>query len=192
MKKIACLLGSPRPKGNSQLIARRIISVAEGLGAEARVFELYKLKYSGCVACLGCKKGADHCVLKDDLAEALEAVREADILLVATPVYFGQVTGPMKSAIDRMYSFLNPSYLQGHDATRLAPGKKCAFIITQGAPDENAFAGLYPTYEGFFGPDWFGYEMHLLRACGMSVPGEAEKHEDLMAKVDALARELMA
>lgn len=192
MKKIACLLGSPRQNGNSQLLARKIAETAEALGATTEYFPLYKLNFSGCLACLGCKKTSDECVLRDDLTDVLRKVQEADLLIVASPVYFAGLPGPLKSAIDRMYSYLNPTYLQGKDVTRLAPGKQCVFILTQGAPDLAAFAELFGPYESFFGPGWFGYEMHLLRAVGMSVPGAAGEDAALMAQAEELGKKLMA
>jgi multimeric flavodoxin WrbA len=191
MKKIACLLGSPRQNGNSQLLAQKISDAAVALGATAEFFPLYKLKYSGCVACLGCKKTSDECVLRDDLTQLLRAVREADVLIIASPVYFAGLPGPLKSVIDRMYSYLNPTYLQGTDVTRLAPGKKCVFILTQGAPDAQAFAEVFEPYERFFGPDWFGYEMHLIRGIGLSVPGAAGEDAALMQQAEDLGRKLM-
>jgi multimeric flavodoxin WrbA len=191
MKKIVCLLGSPRAKSNSEIIARAITASAGELGVTAEFFPLYKLNYSGCIACMGCKKTSDECVLRDDLTEVLRAVRAADILIVASPVYFAGLPGPLKSAIDRMYSFLNPTYLQGVDISRLAPGKKCVFILTQGAPDKEAFADVFAPYEGFFGPHWFGYEMHLLRGVGLSVPGAAADDATLMDTAARLGKQLM-
>lgn len=191
MKKIVCLLGSPRPKGNSQIIANKIAEAAGALGATAEFIPLYQLDYKGCIACLGCKKTADECVLRDDLTDVLRKVREADILIVASPVYFGGLPGPLKSVIDRMYSFLNPTYLQGHDVSRLAPGKKCVFILTQGQGEPEAFADVFTPYQGFFGPGWFGYEMHLIRGLGMSVPGAAAENAALMAEAEELGRKLM-
>ena len=64
--KIVCLLGSPRPKGNSAAIAARFCEAAEGLGAEVTTFALNKLKYRGCQACMTCKTKLDKCVLKED------------------------------------------------------------------------------------------------------------------------------
>ena len=85
----------------------------------------------------------------------------------------------------------NPSYLQGGDISRLAPGKKRVFILTQGAPEEAAFADVFPPYESFFGPHWFGYEMHLLRGLGLSVPGAAADDAGLMKAAAELGKQLM-
>jgi hypothetical protein len=65
------------------------------------------------------------------------------------------------------------------------------FILTQGAPDAEAFADVFKPYEGFFGPQWFGYEMHLIRGVGLSVPGAAADDAALMEKATELAKELM-
>ena len=192
MKKIVALLGSPRKGSNSSLIAQKIMDAAAAQGAETAAYELYQLDFSGCIACMGCKRTSDECVLRDDLTQVLRAIREADVLLMATPVYFAGVTGPMKCAIDRMYSFMPPTYITGGPRTRLEPGKQCVFILTQGAPDPQAFAGVSKDYEDFFGPDWFGYETHVLRACGMSARGAAGEDDALMKQVDELTQMLLS
>ena len=85
--KILCLLGSPREKGNSATIANRFCTTAERLGAEVRTFVLNKLQFRGCQGCMACKTKLDRCVLEDDLAEVLDSIRDADVLVLATPVY---------------------------------------------------------------------------------------------------------
>jgi len=191
MKKIACLLGSPRSGGNSDTIARKIMETAEAKGASADIFALCNMNFKGCCACLACKKGLDKCAMQDDLTTALDSIREADILIIASPVYFGQVTGVMKMAIDRMYSFLDAGYLTGGKRTRLADGKKCVFVLTQAAPAD-VFPHAYTDYEGFFGPDWFGYEMHQIRGLGLSKPTDAGENAELMQQAEELGRKLMA
>lgn len=191
MKKIACLLGSPRAGGNSETIARKIIATAEELGATAEIFPLCQLNFRGCVACLACKRTLSECALHDDLTQVLKSVREADLLIMASPIYFGAVTGVMKMAIDRMYSLMDPAYLTGGKRTRLDPGKQCVFILTQGSPDEDAFKASLGDYLTFFGPDWFGYEMHLIRGLGLSKPTDAAERSDLMGQAAALGRTLL-
>lgn len=189
MTKVAVVLGSPRNPGNSQTIAARIASVAEQAGAQVQTFDLYRMKFHGCIACMGCKTHADECVLKDDLTLALRAMHEADVLIMASPVYFGEVTGELKRCIDRMYSLMPPDYLNGNP-TRLSPGKKCVFVLTQGSPSEEAFGGVFERYATFFGPSWFGYEMHLIRGIGLRMPTDAAGSEALMAEAEALGRKL--
>jgi len=191
MRKVVCVLGSPRAEGNSATLALRVAEAAESLGAEVRMFRLYELQFRGCIACMACKKGAERCVIQDDLTEVLEAMREADLLVLASPIYFGQVTGEFKSFLDRMYSFLAPDYITSTDRSRLAPGKKCVVVLTQGNPAEEQFAGVYPPYATFLGPDWFGCEVHLLRGLGLRAPTDAAAQEALMQQAEELGRRLM-
>lgn len=193
MKKIVALLGSPRAGSNSALIVQKVIDAAAAAGeVTSESFELYKIDFSGCIACMGCKKSAEECVLRDDLTHALRAIREADVFILASPVYFGQITGPVKCAIDRMYSLMAPTYLSGGPVSRLAPGKQCVIVLTQGAPDENAFADVFPQLSHFLGPQWFGFDMHLLRGVGLSMPGAAADNAALMAQAEELGKQLMA
>jgi len=104
--KIVTLLGSPRSLGNSTAIARRFQETAATLGAKNCTFELNRLTYRGCQGCYACKKGLDHCILNDDLTEVLTSVTEADMVVLATPVYYGDVTAQLKGFIDRTYSYL--------------------------------------------------------------------------------------
>ena len=97
--KIVSLLGSPRPRGNSTFIANRFCDIARNRNAEVESFALNKMKYRGCQACMTCKTKLDRCVLKDDLTEVLDAVREADVLVLATPVYYGEVSSQLKAFI---------------------------------------------------------------------------------------------
>lgn len=191
MKKVLCICGSPRKDGNSQAIAQRIMDVASSLGAETETVRLYDLNFKGCVACMACKTGAEECAHQDDLTPVLKKVREADILLLASPVYFAQVSGEFKSFMDRMYSMIKPNFHSVPDPSRLAPGKKCVMILTQGNPDESLFADVYETYAMGLGPGFLGFEMHLLRGCGLGPCGAAGQNAELMAKAEALGRELM-
>lgn len=189
--KIVCLLGSPRPKGNSTAIAGRLCSAAETLGAEVQVFALNKLKYRGCQACMTCKTKLEKCVLKDDLSEVLEAVRRADVLVMATPVYYGDVSSQLKAFIDRTFSFLTPDYTTNPNPSRLSPGKKLVLIQTQGNPDETSFNDVFPRYDYFF--KWYGFnDNRLIRACGVHDKGEVETRQDVMQKTDDTARSLLA
>ncbi len=187
--KTVCLLGSPRPKGNSAIIAKRFCETAEGLGAEVQIFSLNKLKYRGCQACMTCKTKLEKCVLKDDLSEILEAVRDAEVLVLATPTYYGDVSSQLKAFIDRTYSYLASDYQTNPTPSRLSPGKKLVFIQTQGDPDENNFSDVFPRYEAFF--KWYGFgETCLIRACGLNDPEEVESHEDVLKTAEETAKKL--
>jgi len=189
--KVICLLGSPRQAGNSATIAGRFTDAAVKLGAEARTFELNQLIYHGCQGCYACKTKRDTCVLKDDLTEILEAIRKADFLVLATPVYCRDITGQLKCFIDRTFSYLVPDYTTNPKPSRLPPGKKLVFIITQGSPDEGRFADIYPRYDDFLRPRIGFAESFLIRACGVGTKGEKEVPERFLRQAEELARAII-
>ena len=110
--KIVAVLGSPRPQGNSAGLARKFLGAARELGAEVQEYQLNKLNFQGCQGCRTCKTKSEACILEDDLAEVLAAIKEADLLVLASPVYFGEITGQMKLFFDRTYSYLQPGFQQ--------------------------------------------------------------------------------
>ena len=184
--KIACLLASPRPRSNSTAIAERFCRTAEKAGAVVETFALNKLHYRGCQACLSCKKKLDRCALQDDLAPVLEAAGAADVLVMATPVYFGDVAGQLKLFIDRTFSYLRPDYDTNPVMSRLAPGKKLVFIQAQADPDAQRHADIFPRYDFFF--KWYGVaESHLILAEGLFEEGEAQAREDILKLADETA-----
>jgi multimeric flavodoxin WrbA len=184
--KIVTLLGSPRHNKNSATIANRFTETAANLGAETRTFELNRLTYRGCQGCYACKKTHDHCVLKDDLTEVLAEVQDADLLVLASPVYYGDVTAQLKGFIDRGYSYLKPDYLTNPQPSRLTP-KKLLFVLTQGHPDEALFADIFPRYDGFM--KWMGItESRLIRACGIGPASADEVPEQILKQAEEAAK----
>lgn len=188
--KIVCLLGSPRKQGNSATVAARMMDRAAELGAEVESIYLNGLQLRGCQACYACKNGAETCVIKDDLLPVLDKVREADAVVLASAVYYGDVTAQLKSFIDRTFCYLKPDYHARPDCSRLKPGKGMAMILTQGHPDESSFADIFPRYDFFF--NWYGYRpSHLLRGLGISERSDVTKRDYLMEGARELAEKLV-
>lgn len=188
--KIVSLLGSPRTMGNSATIANRIIDTAAELGAETKTYELNRLAYRGCQGCYACKKGIEQCVLNDDLTGVLAAVREADVVVLASGVYFGEITAQMKGFIDRCFSFFKPDFHTNPEPSRLKP-KKLVFVITQGNPDEAAFAGIFSRYDVFL--KWLGFsDTRLIRICGIGPVTVDTVPETALQQAEEVARSLMA
>jgi multimeric flavodoxin WrbA len=188
--KIVTLLGSPRSNGNSATIAKRILAEAANFGAETRSFELNQLSYRGCQACYACKKGHESCVVKDDLAEVLAAVAEADLVVLASPVYYGEISSQLKGFIDRCFSYLVPNYLTNPHPSRLTP-KKLIFVLTQGHPDEAMFGDIFPRYAGFL--KWMGFsDAQLIRGCGIGPTTIDAVPERVLQQAGEVARQMMA
>jgi multimeric flavodoxin WrbA len=187
--KIVCLLGSPREKGNSATIANRFCNSAAGLGAEVKTFILNNLEYRGCQGCMACKTRLDRCVQNDDLTEVLEAIRETDVLVLASPVYFYDISGQLKTFMDRTFSFLVPDFISNPKKSRLAPGKKLVFILAQTNPDRSSYPDIFQKFDYIFKAYGF-VESHLIRAFGVREPGEVESHEDVMKLAETTAEKI--
>ena len=190
--KIACVLGSARYDGNSTTIANRFIETAANLGADIRTFQLNRLAYRGCQGCCTCKTKTDVCILRDDLTEVLEAIKEADVVLLSTPVYMGDIPGQVKSFIDRTYSYLKPDYLFEPSPSRVPPGKQAVLILTQGAP-ENMMTDVQGRYEHHMKFAWAMSEVHVIRATGVG-PAGIPKHvpDHYLSQAEDLARKILS
>ena len=183
--KIVAVLGSPRPQGNSSTLARAFLQAAAARGAEVTEYLLNQLAYQGCQGCMACKTKRDTCILEDDLAPVLNAVIEADLLVLASPVYFGDLSGQMKCFFDRTYSYINPDF-----STRVPPGKKAVVVLVQANPDPAQFADIFPRYERWL--KLYGCDpVHLLRAVGAREPGDIASQTAALDAAAALARELV-
>lgn len=188
--QITALMASPRPQGNSTALAQGFLDQAAQLGAEIKTYRLNQMNFQGCQGCFVCKTKLDHCVLKDELTPALADLAAADIWVVAAPVYFGQVPGQLKLALDRWFSFLTPDYRTAEVPTRLAHGKQSVWVMSQGAPAER-FAEVATHFEPFLGRLGFKAQ-HLLRYPD-SGPGRREGVDpQALDEARALARQVMA
>lgn len=184
--KIVAVLGSPRPKSNSTALARTILDTAKELGAQTEEFVLQKLTYEGCRACETCKTKLDHCVIEDDLTRVLEAVREADAVVFASPNYFGEVSGQFKAFFDRTYSFLDAQF-----GSRLRSGRASVFIYSQGQPSLDLYADVHPRYAMWL--QRYGFETnYLIRMNGPRAAGSVSKRSDLVAQAEDIARTLVS
>lgn len=97
--------GSPRKNWNTDKALQSAAKGAETAGAEVETIRLYDYAYKGCVSCFACKiknsKTNGLCAYKDDLRPVLEKVREADVVIVGSPVYYSYPTGQVRSFIER-------------------------------------------------------------------------------------------
>lgn len=99
--KVLVINGSPRKKGNSDLLCDEFIRGAEESGNQVEKISLREKEIRPCRACYACFK-TGFCVQKDDMADILEKVQAAKVLLLASPTYFLTMSGQMKIFIDRL------------------------------------------------------------------------------------------
>ncbi|MGN0542085.1 MAG: flavodoxin family protein [Acutalibacteraceae bacterium] len=99
-KKVLILSGSPRKGGNSDILCDEFMKGAIESGNEAEKIRVAEKNIGFCRACYACKNGGV-CVIKDDMAEILQKMTAADVIVLASPVYFYSVDAQLKALIDR-------------------------------------------------------------------------------------------
>ncbi len=100
-KRILVLSGSPRKNGNSAALCRAFARGAEESGHQVETVFLRDKKIGCCLACYHCKKSGGVCAVKDDMGEMLDKMKAADVIVMASPVYFYSIDAQMKALIDR-------------------------------------------------------------------------------------------
>lgn len=100
-KKVLVLSGSPRKGGNSDLLCDAFVKGAKESGNEVEKIFIRSKKIGYCNACYYCKNNDGECAIKDDMAEILNKIQEADVIVMASPVYFYSIDAQMKALIDR-------------------------------------------------------------------------------------------
>jgi multimeric flavodoxin WrbA len=136
--KVIGINGSPRKKWNTATLLAKALEGAASKGAETETIHLYDLDFKGCISCFACKtkggKSYGRCAVKDDLATVLEKVQEVDAMVLGSPIYFGTVTGEMRSFMERL---LFPYLAYTNPPSSLFQRKiNTGFIYTMNAPEE--------------------------------------------------------
>ena len=136
--RVIAVNGSPRKNRNTATLLQKALDGAKSMGAQTEFIHLYDLNFKGCISCFSCKRKntrhVGHCAMKDDLTNVLEKILECDVLLLGSPIYFGNVTGEMRSFLERLL-FSSLSYNADHRS--VFQGKlSSAFIYTMNVPEE--------------------------------------------------------
>ena len=138
MKKIMVIDGGPRKNMNTAAMVAKFAEGAREAGAEVKVVRLYDLNYRGCMSCMACKmkdKIMPSCRYKDELTDILAECAAADGLLMASPIYYGEVTAMTRAFWERL-TFPWLSYRNGSFS---APKKMpVTFIYTMNGMPNNA------------------------------------------------------
>ena len=138
--KIIAINGSPRKKWNTATLLEKAMEGAAFRGAETELIHLYDLDYKGCISCFACKtiNGPSYgkCAVKDALTPLLEKVADVDALILGSPIYYGTVTGEMRSFMERL--FFPYSTYTDPPGTLYRKKIPTGFIYTLGATEELA------------------------------------------------------
>ena len=162
MSKVLVITTSLRAKSNSDRLAEELIRGAKDAGHEVEQISLKGKEIKFCIGCLSCQK-TQKCVLKDDAVQIAEKVKEAETLVFSTPIYYYEMSGQMKTLLDRM----NPLYPSDYKFRKV-------YMLSVAAEDEDyvpekAVSGLQGWVDCFEKAELAG----TLFCGGISDPNEA-------------------
>ena len=167
MKKVIVISTSLRHGSNSHAMAEQFAKGAEAAGHQVELVSLRGKEIKFCIGCLSCQKtGA--CVIKDDVPAIMESVLNADVVCWATPIYYYEMSGQMKTLLDRM----NPLYPSDYSFRKV-------YMLSTATEDEEttpekALNGLQGWVDCFEKAELAG----ALFCGGISDPGEASGKKD--------------
>lgn len=184
------LQGSPRKKGNTNFLLSACMREAERLGARTHVVEVAKKHIRPCLGCGFCEKKG-FCITQDDdmKPEIYPLLREADVILMASPIYFYSVTAQIKALIDRSQALWSRKYKL--NLTDPARNYRRGFMLSLGATrGKNLFEGVQLIAKYFFDAVGAGYHGSLTYR-QVEEPGDMEKHPAVKKDVEKAVADLL-
>jgi len=184
------LQGSPRKKGNTDILLSAFIEGAAGSGADVLTLNPSKMKIEPCTGCRFCEKNGYCVITGDDMSrEVYPALRKADLIVVASPIFFYGVPSRLKALIDRSQALWSRKYLM----KLMDPGAKWrkGFLLSLGATKgKNLFEGTSLTAKYFFDGIGAAYEGSLTYH-QIENAGDIQKHPSAIDDVRRKAAELI-
>ena len=143
-KHVVILNGSPRRKGNTSALVRAFTEGAEAAGHTVTEFFLDAMDIHGCKGCFGGHSGRENpCVQRDDMAKIYPAVLESDVVVLASPLYYWNLSGQLRTAVDRLFA------LEEGDGNRLrGHGRATALLM---AAEGHDFADVLAYFDHLAG-----------------------------------------
>jgi len=164
-KNVLIITASLRPNSNSDALAAAFADGAREAGNDVEMVSLKGKTINFCVGCLVCQK-TQKCVLRDDAAALAEKVKNADVLVFASPVYYYSVSGLLKTFLDRC----NPLFPSDYSF------RDVYFLATAADTDESAMDGSVKAVEGWVDCFEKARLTGTVFGGGVDVPGKMEGH----------------
>ena len=177
-KRVLIISTSLRGGSNSDILAKECEKGAMEAGHEVEYISLKGKEIKYCIGCLSCQnKGV--CVLKDDVAEIMEKVKKAEIIVFATPIYYYEMSGQMKTLLDR----LNPLYPTDYKF------REIYMIATAAEDEESTFEKAYNGLQGWVDCFEKAELKGIVTGGGIDAANTAADHSGVMKKAYELGKE---
>jgi multimeric flavodoxin WrbA len=188
--RVLGLFGSPRRGGNTELLLEEALKGAESEGAEVERIYLPDYAITPCKECHGCDQ-TGHCVILDDMQKIYPKLLEADIIILASPIFFYGVTAWAKALIDRSQALWARKYLLKDPSLGKEGKKRKGFLVSVGATKgQKVFEGAVLTAKYFFDVLNAEYVGELLFK-GVEAKGDILKHPGALHQAFEAGRRLV-
>ncbi len=188
--KVLGLFGSPRRGGNTEILLEEALKGAEKEGAEIERLYLSDLKITPCTECHGCDE-TGNCVILDDMQKIYPKLLAADVIILASPIFFYGVTAWAKILIDRNQALWAKKYLVNDPSLGKKGKRRKGFFISVGATKgQKVFEGAILTVKYFFDVLNTEYTGELLYR-GVDGKGEILKHPEALEQAREAGRKLV-
>jgi multimeric flavodoxin WrbA len=184
--RVLGIMGSPRIKGNTDLLLDEALKGAQSQGAEMEKLIVDKLKIAPCREYYGCLRDGN-CVIRDDMDDIYPKLLEAEGIIVASPMFFYGLTSQVKALIDRCQALWARKYILKQDLPD--SGRKGAFIAVGATRGKKLFDGSILTVRYFFQSINVKYVDELL-VRGVDKRGEIKQHPSALSDAFELGRRL--
>ena len=129
MKRILIVLGGGRANGNTAQLVNAFMKGAKEAGHHVELIVLNKLKVNGCIGCNSCRYGKP-CIQKDDFNSIIPKIKESDLLILASPLYFWTISSKIKAFIERFYCIAEEDSNPPFGRYEKYPVHDCALLMT--------------------------------------------------------------
>ncbi len=175
--KVLGICGSPREGGNTDVLLDKALKGAREGGAETEKIVLNELRFSPCQECEN-MPGDGSCIINDDMQLVYKKIEEADVLILASPIFFGSLSAQTKMMIDRFQCLWRAKYIL-KSVGMPTKKKKGAFLCVSAGTLEDFFDNARSIVKNFFATVGHGYNEEVW------CPG-VEKKGDILKKTDLL------
>lgn len=178
-KKILVISTSPRIGGNSETLADKFIEGAKASGNQVEKVCLYDKKVSFCIGCLACQK-TSKCILHDDVEDILAKIATADVVAFATPIYFYEMSGQMKTLLDRT----NPLFAGTYSF------REIVLLATSADEEASSMDGAVKGLEGWISCFEKSSLAGVVRGVGADAKGDMKRMPDLLEEAFKLGKRI--
>ena len=185
--KVLGINGSPRKGGNTDILLDEALKGAESVGCSCEKITLNELDFSACQECESPPDNGD-CIVNDEMQDVYKKVDKADIIIVASPLFFGSLSAQTKMMIDRFQCRWRAKYVTGM-VQHMSAEKKGAFISVSAVDKEKYFNNAATIAKIFFATIDVVYSGELF-CPGLESRGDALKHPEMLKEAFELGRKL--